>query len=191
MRLSGSSALFPLLVLAMLAGFTFWLENASQADMSNGGAKTRHDADFWVDDFTMRRFDVEGAVQHVLTSKRLEHFPDDESTNVTAPRLNYFGDRQTTVTAKTAWLDKEGKHVRLEGDVRIVRPGEANDPETIITTSVLHVMPDDERAYTQTPVTLTQGQTMIHGTGGLEVNNKTQIAVLSGPVQGTIYRKDK
>lgn len=191
MRLPGSSAVFPLLVLAMLAGFTFWLEQANQGDIPNGGAKARHDADFWVDEFTLRRFDVDGAVQHLLTAKRLEHFPDDESTSVTAPRLDYFTDRQTTATARTAWLDKDGKHVRMEGDVRVVRPGEANEPESIITTSVLHVTPDDELAYTQAPVTITQGQTVIRGAGGMEADNKTQVIVLLGPVQGTIDRKDK
>jgi lipopolysaccharide export system protein LptC len=191
MRVS-SSAPFPLLILALLAGFTFWLDRASQEEDSGNDAKLRHDMDFWVDRFTLRRFGQDGSIQHALSAKRMEHFPDDESTEVREPNLAYFREGQvTTLTAKTAWLDKEGKHVRLDDDVRVVRNNKDGGAETVITTSVLHVTPDDEVAYTSKPVTITQGQTVVHGTGGLEVDNKTRMAVLSGPVQGTIHRSDK
>jgi lipopolysaccharide export system protein LptC len=189
MRATGS-ALLPLVVLGMLAGFTFWLEQSTQGDDSGNRPKLRHDPDYWVDQFTVRRFDTDGGIRHLLTAKRMEHFPDDDSTEVSSPYLAYFKDRKTVATANTAWLDKEGKHVRLNDNVRVVRPGLAGDPDLIITTSVLNIVPDDEYAQTDAPVTLTQGQTILHGVG-FEVSNKTQIAVLSGPVQGTIQRKVK
>lgn len=190
MRLSGA-ALLPLMILALLAGFTFWLEQTSQGEPRASGAKARHDPDFWVDRFTLRRFDTKGNLLHALTAKRLEHFPDDDSTEVAAPHLQSFGRRETQTVANTAWLDKEGKHVRLEGDVRVIRPGEGKDPETVITTSVLHVTPDDETAETSAPVTITQGQSVVHGANGMELNNKTRVTVLLGPVEGTIDRKTK
>lgn len=191
MRVS-SSAPLPLLILALLAAFTFWLDRASQEEDSGNDAKLRHDTDFWVDRFTLRRFGQDGFIQHALSAKRMEHFPDDESTEVREPNLAYFRDRQvTTLTARTAWLDKEGKHARLDDDVRVVRSNNEDATETVITTSVLHITPDDEVANTSQPVTITQGQTVIHGAGGLELNNKTRIAVLSGPIQGTIHRSDK
>jgi lipopolysaccharide export system protein LptC len=190
MRATGS-AMLPLVVLGMLAGFTFWLEQSTQDEGGGNHAKLRHDPDFWVENFTLRRFDNEGDIQHLLTAKRMEHFPDDESTEVASPYLAYFKGRKSIATARTAWLDKEGKHVRLNDEVRVVRPGIDGGPDTIVTTSVLNVVPDDEYAQTDAPVTLTQGQTVLHGVG-LEVSNKTQVAVLSGPVQGTIMqRKDK
>jgi lipopolysaccharide export system protein LptC len=189
MRATGS-ALLPLVVLGMLAGFSFWLEQSTQGEDTGGRSKLRHDPDFWVDQFTLRRFGIDGSIQHLLTAKRMEHFPDDESTEIASPHLAYFRGRKTVATARTAWLDKEGKHVRLNDDVRIVRPGIDGGPDTVITTSVLNIVPDDEYAQTDAPVTLNQGRTVIHGVG-LEVSNKTQIAVLSGPVQGTIQRKDK
>jgi lipopolysaccharide export system protein LptC len=107
-----------------------------------------------------------------------------------SPYLAYFHGRKSIATATTAWLDKEGKHVRLSGDVRVIRPGIDGGSDTILTTSVLNVVPDDESAQTDAAVTLTQAHTVIHGVG-MAVSNKSQIAVLSGPVRGTIYRKDK
>jgi lipopolysaccharide export system protein LptC len=189
MRVPGASALFPLAVLAMLAGFTFWLEHTSRGDAIGGGRKLRHDPDFWVDSFTLRRFNLDGSIQHTLKATRMEHFPDDDSTEVSEPRVAYFRDGQTTtMTAHTAWLDKEGKHVRLQDEVRVVRSGP--DSPAVIETSVLNVTPDDEYAQTNAPVTITQGRSVMRGVGGFEVSNKTRIAVMNGPVTGTIYREN-
>jgi lipopolysaccharide export system protein LptC len=190
MRLPGSSTLFPLLVLAMLAGFTLWLERATRGEGSGPSPKLRHDTDYWVDTFVLRRFGPDGAIQHTLKAARMEHFPDDNSSEVSEPRVAYFQPGQTTtMSSRKAWLDKEGKHVRLNDDVRVVRT-DPKDMETIIETSTLDVMPDDETAHTDAPVTITQGKSVMHGAGGMEVNNKTHIAVLNGPVTGTIYGKN-
>jgi lipopolysaccharide export system protein LptC len=117
----------------------------------------------------------------------MEHFPDDETTEVTEPRIAYFRDQQaTTMTSRSAWLDKEAKHVQLREDVRVIRT-EADGKAMLIDTSVLDVTPDDEYAHTEAPVTITQGKSVIHGAGGLEVSNKTRTAVLRGPVTATIY----
>ena len=183
------ASLFPLLLVALLAALTLWLERASQTDDVGRRANARHDADFFVEHFTVRRFGTDGSLQHTVTADKMLHYPDDDSTNVTTPRIVYHSGRQTVVTARTAWLDKEGKHVRLDDDVRIVRAGSADAPETIITTSILFVTPDDEYAYTKEPVTITQGKSVVNGVG-LEANNKTEIAVLSGPVLGTIHRNE-
>jgi lipopolysaccharide export system protein LptC len=188
MRLPGSSALFPLLVLAMLAAFTFWLERASRGESNGPNPNLRHDPDFWVDEFILRRYNLDGSIQHTLKAERMNHFPDDDSTEVTEPRVAYFRDGQaTTLTARLAWLDKEGKHVRLEDEVRVVRNDPGSMTTTVIETSVLNVTPDDEYAQTDAPVEITQGRSVIRGAGGLEVNNKTRLAVLKGPVTGTIY----
>lgn len=182
-----SATLFPLLVMALLAGLTWWLERASQPDDGSSHRPLRHDPDFYVENFTLRRFDTNGRLQHDLTAVRMLHYPDDQTTEVFSPKLNYYGTGKTTVTARSAWLDKGGEHVRLDDDVRVVRAGAGGTPDTVITTSVMHVVPDDEIAHTDAPVTITQGESVIHGVG-LKANNKTQIAELFGPVRGTIHR---
>ena len=186
MRAAGAS-LFPLVIIGLLAGLTFWLERASEVDDAGSRANRRHEADFFVDRFTLRRFGPEGELQHSLTATRMLHYPDDDTTTVSDPHLTYFGASTTTVTSNSAWLDKDGKHVRLDEDVRVVRAATEDAPETIMTTSVLFVTPDDELAQTDAPVTITQGKSIVHGVG-LEANNKTHIAILSGPVRGTFYR---
>lgn len=189
MRLPGSSALFPLLVLAMLAAFTFWLERATRGEGNGPDPNLRHDPDFWVDELILRRYNLDGSIQHTLNATRMTHYPDDDTTEVDEPRVAYFRDGMTTtLTARLAWLDKEGKHVRLQDEVRVIRT-QPQGAATVIETSLLNVTPDDEYAQTDAPVTISQGRSVMHGNGGLEVNNKTRLVVLNGPVTGTIYRE--
>jgi lipopolysaccharide export system protein LptC len=191
MRPRSGSALFPLAVLAALAGFTFWMERVNQEGAPATRGKERHDPDFWINNLTMKRYDATGSMQNMLEAKRLEHYPDDETSLVIEPRMDAFTDRKSTATAEKAWVDREVKHVRLEGNVRVFRPGIDGEPDTVITTDMLEVRPDDEYAHTASPVTVTRGKTVIRGAGGIELNNKTRIAVVSGPVQGIVDRNPK
>jgi lipopolysaccharide export system protein LptC len=184
---AGGASLFPLLLVGFLAALTFWLEQASHMDDPDRHAKERHDPDFFAEKFRVRRFDEEGNLLNTLIAEKMLHFPDDESTDVIAPYLVYHREPPTVVTAKTAWLDKDGKHVRLNDDVRVVRSGGTDAPDMVITTSILYAVPDDEYAHTEAPVVITQGQTVINGIGAT-VDNKAQVSVLSGPVRGIIYR---
>jgi lipopolysaccharide export system protein LptC len=190
MRAFRAASLLPLMLAALLAGLTYWLDHVVQND-TGPRANRRHDPDYFVDHFTVRRFGPDGTLQHTITADRMVHFPDDDSTEVVSPHLVYETVPPTDITARTAWLDSKGKHVRLDDDVRIVRASIGDQPETVITTSVLYVTPDDETASTKAPVVITQGKSVVTGVG-LEANNKTEVAVLSGPVHGTILRsKDK
>lgn len=180
------AALFPIALLGLLAGLTFWLDQATQERPARDG-KHRHDPDYMVERFHVRRFDTDGKLQHSLVAQKMLHFPDDDSTEVTAPRLTYHRTPPTLVSSDTAWLDADGKHVRLDGNVQVVRKGLDNRPETRIATETLFIVPDDETASTSSPVTITQGRSVIKGTG-LEANNKTQTAVLLGRVHGIIDR---
>ncbi|HEY1181101.1 MAG TPA: LPS export ABC transporter periplasmic protein LptC [Rhodocyclaceae bacterium] len=183
-----SSALFPLLMLLLLAGLTFWLERASQQETTVSG-KTRHDPDYIVNNFTIKRFDAQGKLYQTLTANEMRHYPDDDSTEAEMPYMTYHRGLKTFINADKAWIDSGGKTIQMERNVR-VRHESAKGPETVLTTSTLTVLSDEEIARTKAPVTITQGGTVIHGIG-LESNNKTQISVLGGRVQGTIEPQPK
>lgn len=185
---TAGTRLFPVALMASLAALTFWLDHAAQKDDGGRDGKRRHDPDYVVDRFQVRRFNAAGELQHSLAAQKMLHYPDDDSTSVVAPQLTYHNTPPTHLSADTAWLDQDGKHVRLDGNVRVVRAATANRAPTQIDTSVLYAEPDAEFAHTDAPVTLTQGRTVVRGKG-MEANNKTRLAVLFGPVRGTIYPK--
>ena len=173
-------------MLLLLAGLTFWLERVSQQETVISG-KTRHDPDYIVSNFTIKRFDPQGKLYQTLSADEMRHYPDDDSTEAEMPHMIYHRDLKTFINADHAWIDSGGKTIELERNVR-VRHESAKGPETVLTTSTMTVLSDDEIARTKAPVTITQGGTVIHGIG-MESNNKTQISVLGGRVHGTKARR--
>jgi lipopolysaccharide export system protein LptC len=187
-HLRAATNLFPLVLAGVLAALSYWLELASRTpDVAHGG-KLRHDPDTIVENFEVRRFDTQGALQHTLSAERMVHYPDDDSAVVTAPRLVWLRPPPTTLVAREAHISSRGEHIALIDDVRITRAGTAGKPDTLLTTARLDVWPDEEIAKSSVPVTITQGESRIRGEGGLSANQKNLIYVLEGPVTGVFFR---
>lgn len=186
-RFGPAATLFPLLLIGSLAGMTYWLDLTSRAPTVANNGKTRHDPDYMIENFELRRFDPEGFRQHTLRAPLMQHFPDDDSTVVFSPDLTYHREPPTHVSAREARVDGQAKHVELIDDVRVTRGGVAGKPDSVLTTRHLDAYPDDEIATSKEPVTITQGLTHVTGSG-MEANNKTQIYVLDGPVHGIFHR---
>ncbi|GAB1392276.1 hypothetical protein MASR1M60_04390 [Rhodocyclaceae bacterium] len=185
-RDSFATSLFPLLLAGLLAAMTFWLERAARPPMTGMDGKTRHDPDYLINNFTVRRFGPEGLLQHSLQAEHMRHFPDDDSTLVLKPQLTYHRTPESHVSAQKAYLDRDAVHVKLVDEVMIRREG-INKPDTVLTTEVLDAIPDEETASTDAPVTITQGQSSVRGSG-LRADNKIAQYVLTGPVNGIFHR---
>ncbi|MFA4970224.1 MAG: LPS export ABC transporter periplasmic protein LptC [Sulfuritalea sp.] len=181
-----TASLFPLVMLLLLAALTLWLNRVIQADTPRG--PQRHDPDYWVERFEVRRFDIDGKLQHTLVAARLLHYPDDDTTVVTTPHITYHQQPPSEVSARTGYIGRDGKQVDLVDEVRVIRHGATGDsPPTVLETRTLKVFPDDERGTTNDPVVITQGKSVMRGTG-LDIDNRSGITVLRGRVTGTLHR---
>lgn len=185
-RTHPSATLFPLILTGLLAGMTYWLDLATRPQTVTDG-KSRHDPDYIVEDFVVRRFAPEGALQHTLRAREMRHFPDDDSTDILDPALTYHQEPPTHVTARKAKMSSEGKHVELIDDVRITRAAFKGKPATELATTRLDVWPDDEIASNKEPVTIVQGQSHVRGSR-MHADNKAATYVLEGPVHGIFHR---
>ncbi|MDY0057879.1 MAG: LPS export ABC transporter periplasmic protein LptC [Methyloversatilis sp.] len=178
----------PLLILILLVGLTMWLERATRVDDRPSSGKSRHDPDVIVDNFTVRRFDPSGQVQHTLTAQQLRHYPDDDTTELDKPLLLYRGKQSPTrISAERALLTKDGKEAILRDNVRVLREASPGNPEMTLETSVLNVYPDDEIARTDQPVKLTQGKSVAHGVG-MVADRVKQTYILESRVKATLER---
>lgn len=179
------ASLLPLAMLVLLAALTFWLSRLIEGDKPR--APLRHDPDYVVERFEVRRFDTGGKLQHTLTGDRLTHYPDDDTTIVLAPRLIYHHAAQTEISAHTARIGRDGKEIDLVDSVRVLRHPAAGDAEpTQIDTRSLKIFPDEERGLTREAVTITQGASIVRGQG-MDIDNGTGLSVLHGRVKGTLY----
>jgi lipopolysaccharide export system protein LptC len=185
------TAWFPVLLLAAVAAVTVWLDRQVQPPDTANNGKARHDPDYIVDNFTVTRVGPDGIVRYKLNARRMLHYPDDDTTDLDAPKVVNFRDAGVTMTAtsKTAKLSSNGENAYLQDDVRLTRSAYENHSELIMLTTWLHVIPDDGFAKTDKPVRILDANTLITS-DGLEFDNKTRILKLLSNVRGR-YEKPK
>lgn len=187
------SALFPLSILLALTLLTFWLRYATELDEPRRDGKHRHDPDYIVSDAVLRKLDPNGQLKYTLRADDVRHFPDDDTTDLRKPRLTQQSDQPekkapVTVSADKGHLSDDNKRVDLTGNVLIHRPAAGRDEELTASMPDLTVFPDDERAFTKSPVVLTKGSSWVKGVG-MQVDNKAQTYLLESQVTGLLDRK--
>ncbi|MBK7424317.1 MAG: LPS export ABC transporter periplasmic protein LptC [Propionivibrio sp.] len=84
------SALFPLSLLLILTGLTFWLRYATELPQTKHDGKLRHDPDYIITDAILRKIDQTGRLKYTLSATDIRHYPDDESTDMLKPNLVHF-----------------------------------------------------------------------------------------------------
>jgi len=171
----------PLILVALLATMSFWLDRKVQPPAHRPDGSTRHDPDFIVEGFSAVKMNPDGTRRYALAAKRMVHFPDDNSTQLELPRLVYFDYERAPVTirSETAEAVQGGDDVFFRGDVQIIRSAYASNAELAVFTSFLHVIPDKDLAKTDKPVRMVEGNSTASSVG-LEFNNVTrEIKLLS------------
>lgn len=189
-RANAAATLFPLLLMGLLASLSYWLELASRTPDGANDGKSRHDPDYIVKQFSAVRFDADGRLQHSMVAAELRHYPDDDSTEIDAPRLTYHRSPDTAITANKAFVSSKGEQVRFVDTVRVVRRGPVGKEDSVLATELLDAWPDEEIARSDQPATLSQGLSTLQGSRFF-VDNKTSFFALEGPVRGVFFRKDK
>ena len=180
-----AASMFPLFMLLLLAALTFWLSRVIQSDAPRG--PLLHDPDYWAEGVELRRFDINGKLQHTLIAEKLLHYPDDDTTLVTRPHVIYHRQPPVEIAARMAYIGRDGKEVDLVDEVKVIRHGAKGDaPATTLETRTLKILPNEEKGSTGDPVIITRGSSVMRGTG-LEIDNGTGITVLRGRVSGTIH----
>lgn len=184
-----SGQIFPLVLLALLAALSFWLESIVDLPDPRRDGKLRHDPDTVVERFMVRHLNAEGRLQYRLQSPHMQHFPDDDSSLIQKPRLTHYrpGAPDMVLIGQQARVTEKGDNVYLWGDVVATRAASAERPEMVARMPDLTVRPNDGTGHTKSPVEITEGQTWLKGIGMNLDNNKATFA-LQSQVTGHIYR---
>ena len=156
----------PVLLLGGLAALTYWLDAQVQQQQPRRDGSTRHDPDLYVESFRAMSIGADGKVSQSLSAKRAEHFPDDDSIELTAPAivLTEPGRPRFSVTADKAAVAGTRETIAFSGNVRAVRDPAAPaatgsaaardggpDGSVTVATEYLRVLPKQGRADTPGP----------------------------------------
>jgi lipopolysaccharide export system protein LptC len=170
---------FPILVAALLAAVTFWLDNVVRTTPA-GSTAGRHDPDFIVETFTATQTGADGLLRHVLRADRMTHYPDDDTTHLEKPRLTHYTEKRLTVHASSdrATLSTDGEQVQLSDNVRLTRAATPTQSELTLLTSTLLVTPNKGFARTDAPVIIEDARSRTDAVG-LEFDyNKRRLTLL-------------
>jgi lipopolysaccharide export system protein LptC len=187
-RLS-TTRLFPLGLMLSLALLTFYLERTVR-DEHGHPALRRHDPDYIVTNFTTTTYNRDGVTEAKLTAARMVHYPDDDSTELVAPRLlqSKPAEPRITVTADRGALSRDGEEIFLYDNVVLVREADGERPAARLTTSFLHVVRDRSLVRTDRQVEIVEDRRRLSGRG-MEYNNELRSMVLRENVRGRFEPK--
>jgi lipopolysaccharide export system protein LptC len=183
-RLTTTTA--PLLLVALLAALTFWLDRIARPSAHAPGSGSRYDPDYLVEKLSAVSLSKAGSASYTLAAAKMVHYPDGDTTLLTTPKFVSYGQAKApvTVTANEAVVSANGQHVYFQDDVRVTRAADESSSELVMRTSFLHVIPDDNLAKTDRTVTITDGTVTVTAVG-LELNNETRVIKLLSNVRGT------
>ena len=125
--------LLVLLLVLVITIFTRWLLTSVEEPAEPGTQNIRHDPDYFISNFTATIYDPQGKPNYHLIAKHLEHFPDDDTIEISSLQLEY------TDSSNQAWIalsdrgtaDKNLEVLRMTNNVKVVR--NTHDPNKIMT----------------------------------------------------------
>lgn len=174
----------PLLPLLGLLGVTYWLNQQAQPEAAKPDGSKRHDPDAIMENFSAVKFNELGAPRFIMAAKKMQHYPDDDSTTLEVPRLTTLSAGQPAIhtIARRGTLSSRGDEVFLYEDVEVLREASADREELALQTEFLHVVPERDWADTGHPVTIVDAHNTVHAIG-LEMDNKARTLKLLSQVR--------
>ena len=190
------SAWSPALLLGGLAALTWWLDAQIVDTGPRRDGNTRHDPDLVIEGVRIVELDAKGNAVQTLAAQRARHYPDDGTVEFDAPRvvLTQPDRPKFTVEAARGRVSGDRENAYFEGSVRATRAAEtgaeasaADGPAgpITLTTEYLHVIPRQDQARTDKPVTIEEPRGIINATG-LVLDNASRSLRLNANVRGTI-----
>jgi lipopolysaccharide export system protein LptC len=194
MRMNPSrlASLISIFVLALLAGGTYWLMQATQTSGNSGAERPKsHSPDYFADNFSVSELDQSGATQYRLTATKMVHYEDDENSDLTLPAIRAFqpGKPIVTATGLRGTVNGDASIVDLYDNARILRAPGSGDPEMQADSSHFRVLVNDDVIETEKPVKLRRGLSVMTA-NGMHYNNVTRVMQLFGNVRGAIAASD-
>jgi lipopolysaccharide export system protein LptC len=187
---ASATRLFPLVLMLALAALSLWLERTVREEDALHPSLRRHDPDYIVERLLYTRYNALGAVESTLEAAKMVHYPDDDTTELVAPRMvqTKTNEPRVTVTAERGALSQDGEEIFLYGNVLLVRDGGPQRPETRMRSSFMHVEQAHSIVRSDRDVLITEDNRVLSGRG-MEYHNDSKELFLRERVRGRFEPK--
>lgn len=181
-----NTILFPLIVLSVLAVITFWIDHTVKLQAEKNDGMTRHDVDYFLENFVTTKTDINGNLRHVLAAVEMRHYPDNDSTELVRPRFTQYGENKppTQIEGQKGFVSANGETVEFKGNVVVIREAYTDHPEMRLYTDYIKILPKEEKASTDAQVTITQPPNTKVVAQGMSYDKTTEELTLNSRVKG-------
>lgn len=181
---------FPVIIVGLLAGSTYWLEFVVRNERSGSAPSDQRAPDAFVQKLQLDRFDAQGRHQFHLVADEMTHYAQNDTADFVQPRLLFSRDQRTFhMRSDRGRGINATREVILEGNVVGIRKLASSLTEQRLVTETLTVFVEDEVAVTDKPVIATQDTSRIEALGA-EWNN-AQGTLKLGPGQANLAGRSK
>ena len=193
--LERAQATLPLLAVASLAGFTWWLVQSSpKSDDGDRAALVSSAPDYELQQARVARFDAHGRLEAVLDGQVMRHYASTDLLHIDQLVLSARDEKGEGLHAvsREGEADRRAEVVTLRGGARVVAtPGvRADEPGNGLRSSPVHFAGEGLRVDTRSrvvssdePVLLTQERSQVHAQA-MVYDDTTGIADFKGRVKG-------
>jgi lipopolysaccharide export system protein LptC len=187
--LQGLARWLPILLMATLALFTFWLVRQTAAIAPERAESTpSHTPDYEMRGFAIQRHVASGAAPSVVEGDQVRHFPDTDTYEIDGMRMRWLDDEGhvTLVTARHATMDPARNEVVLIEQGHLQRPAQPGVDQGLDLWGDDLVFDTEAQTMRSTrPVTIQVGAHRFQS-GGVVYQHRDQQLELRGGVKGTV-----
>ena len=148
---------------------------------------TAHHPDFYMENFSTLTMKPNGSPKNRLYADYMAHYDDDDTTELTRPRLEIFKPEKPplTLTADKGWVTSDNKVILLGGRVDLWQDDHEGVRELEVNTSEVRVLLDQDYAETDQHATIKRTNTIVDADGVRAYFRKNRIELLDN-VRGKI-----
>jgi len=184
-----AAAALSLVLLTMLALFTYYLSQVAERDMARTprAKVVSNDPDYFIENLGLLTMNARGEPSLRIEARSMKHLPADDvilfespvlvSLDPLQPRITIVADRGRTIHGSD--------ETQLSGNVVVTRAAAAGRPPMAATTDFAIVLADQDIVLTDRPVNIIMGGNRLAGTG-MELNSRTRQLRLDSSVQAVL-----
>ncbi len=180
-----SAKLFPIGLMGLLFGLSFWLDQVSTLS-TQGRALDPEKPEYIVDDASARRFDEQGYLHEILTAKRTWQLPKSDIIYTQQPKFDLFeaGINKYHLEGDVAEYNTETKVIYFNKTVHMTKMADEKTSAATIDTTQLTANTITQTVETKTKVDFRYGES--YGSAvGFNYNHKTGVLNLKSRVSAT------
>jgi lipopolysaccharide export system protein LptC len=171
-------------VVIVFALITLWLQDAFKETPLVQKVKQKHFPDYFMDEFSVTQLDEAGLPTYVMHAAKLQHYSDNNSSEITTPLIEMHDPRGNwTVAAERAVVFGETDIIHLYDQVKIRREKSPQQAGLTIDTNYLKIDARNKIAETDQPAQI-RTDTMQIDSRGMVFDSSRDILKLTANVRG-------